>query len=311
MAFDRDSTLKKGEKFLRQGRLDAAIGEYVTVVEEQPRDWNTANLLGDLYFRAGQIDQALGQYNRIADHLMREGFYPKAAALYKKLLKIRPDDEGTQLLLADISTRQGLLADAKSYLTAVGARRRARGDRDGVADIALRLGSLDPADFGARLDAARTLEEMGRSDEAAQRFRAVYDDLQAADRIAEAQDSLRHAVRLNPHDRDGRAILARATVASGDVLAARDYLDRETAGDDPVLLAALVELNLRSGRIDEARGLMSELLAGDRELGHRLLATAWAICESLTRRLPPVISPRRPATWRSSPGGGRGTSRRC
>ena len=280
MAFDRDSTLKKGEKFLRQGRLDAAIGEYVTVVEEQPRDWNTANLLGDLYFRAGQIDQALGQYNRIADHLMREGFYPKAAALYKKLLKIRPDDEGTQLLLADISTRQGLLADAKSYLTAVGARRRARGDRDGVADIAIRLGSLDAADFEARLDAARTLEEMGRTDEAAQRFRAVYDDLQAADRIAEGQDALRHAVRLNPHDRDGRAILARATVASGDVLTARDYLDRETAGDDPVLLAALVELNLRSGRIDEARGLMSELLAGDRELGHRLLATAWAICES-------------------------------
>ena len=93
---------------------------------------------------------------------MREGFYPKAAALYKKILKIRPDDEGTQLLLADISTRQGLLADAKTYLTAVGARRRARGDRDGVADIAIRLGSLDPADFEVRLDSARTLEEMGR-----------------------------------------------------------------------------------------------------------------------------------------------------
>ncbi len=150
MAIDRDSTLKKGEKFLRQGRLDAAITEYVRVVEEQPRDWNTANLLGDLYFRAGQVDQALGQYHRIADHLMREGFYPKAAALYKKILKVRPDDEETQLLLADISTKQGLLADAKGYLTAVGARRRARGDRAGVADIAIRLGSLDPADFEAQ-----------------------------------------------------------------------------------------------------------------------------------------------------------------
>ena len=101
-------------------------------------------------------------------------------------------------MLADISTRQGLLADAKSYLTAVGARRRARGDRDGVADIAIRLGSLDPTDFAARLDAARTLEEMGRGDEAALRFRAVYDDLQSDDRIAEALDALRHAVRLNP-----------------------------------------------------------------------------------------------------------------
>jgi tetratricopeptide (TPR) repeat protein len=280
LAIDRDSTLKKGEKFLRQGRLDSAIGEYAKVVEEQPRDWNTANLLGDLYFRAGQVDQALEQYSRIADHLMREGFYPKAAALYKKILKVRPDDEDTQLLLAEISTKQGLLADAKGYLTAVGARRRERGDRAGVADIAIRLGSLDPADFDARLDAARTLEEMGQPAEAAVRFRAVHDDLAAENRTPEALDALKQAVRLNPQDRGGRTILARATVASGDILAAREYLDRETAAEDPVLLAALVELDLRSGKIDTARALMTELLYRDRELRHRLLATGWAVCES-------------------------------
>ena len=91
---------------------------------------------------------------------------------------------------------------------------------------------------------------MGQPAEAATRFRAIHDDLQAEDRTGEALDALRQAVRLNPQDREGRTILARATVASGDVLAAREYLDRETAGDDPVLLAALVELDLRSGRID-------------------------------------------------------------
>ena len=39
---------------LRQGKLDAAIAEYLRVVEDQPRDWNAANMLGDLYARAGQ-----------------------------------------------------------------------------------------------------------------------------------------------------------------------------------------------------------------------------------------------------------------
>ena len=34
MAFDRDDTLKKAEKLLRQGRLEPAIAEYVRVVEE-------------------------------------------------------------------------------------------------------------------------------------------------------------------------------------------------------------------------------------------------------------------------------------
>ena len=166
MPFDRVGTLRTAEKLLRQGKLDLAIAEYRKVLEDQPSDWNTTNTLGDLYLRAGQSDKAVNQYARIADHFLREGFYPKAAALYKKVLKITPDDETTQLHLAELSARQGLLADAKSYLTAVGSRRRARGDRRGADEIVIRLGSLDPADFDARLAAARAVEQSGEDAEA-------------------------------------------------------------------------------------------------------------------------------------------------
>ena len=54
--FDREGALESAEKALRQGRIDAAIVEYVKVVEAQPRDWNSANSLGDLYLRANQPD---------------------------------------------------------------------------------------------------------------------------------------------------------------------------------------------------------------------------------------------------------------
>jgi tetratricopeptide (TPR) repeat protein len=112
VAFDREDTLKKAEKLLRQGRLEPAIAEYLRVVEAESGDWVAANTLGDLYVRAGQSDKAAAQYSRIALHFVEEGFLPKAAALYKKLLKLNPDDEASQLQLADISQRQGLLADA-------------------------------------------------------------------------------------------------------------------------------------------------------------------------------------------------------
>ena len=105
MALDREDTLKKAEKLLRQGRLDAAIAEYVRVTEDQPRDWTTANTLGDLYVRANQPTKAVEQYGRIAEHFVQDGFYPKAAALYKKILKISPNDEQAQLYLAEISAR--------------------------------------------------------------------------------------------------------------------------------------------------------------------------------------------------------------
>ena len=66
---DRTATLRAAEKLLRQGKLQPAIEEYLRVVEDQPRDWNTANLVGDLYVRAGQIDKAVEQFTRIADSL--------------------------------------------------------------------------------------------------------------------------------------------------------------------------------------------------------------------------------------------------
>lgn len=119
MPTDRGETLKKAEKLLRQGRLDGAIAEYFRIVEENPQDWTTTNTLGDLYVRAGQVDKAVAQYTKIAEHLREEGFYPRAAALYKKILKIKSDDESVQLNLAEISAKQGLLADAKSYFVTV------------------------------------------------------------------------------------------------------------------------------------------------------------------------------------------------
>ena len=76
MPFDREGTLRKAEKLLRQGKLDLAIAEYRAVIDDQPADWNTANTLGDLYVRAGQVDRAIAEYNDIAAHLANEGFFP-------------------------------------------------------------------------------------------------------------------------------------------------------------------------------------------------------------------------------------------
>jgi tetratricopeptide (TPR) repeat protein len=277
LALDREDTLKKADKLLRQGRLDAAIAEYVRVVEDQPRDWNTANTLGDLYVRAKQTDKAVAQYARIARHFFDDGFYPKAAALYKKILKIYPDHEDSQLQLADLSAKQGLLADAKSYYQTVVARRRARGDRRGIDDIIVRLGTVDPADIDARTAAARVLSESGDKKGAAALFRALHADLAEKGRAADALEALRESVRLNPADAEGRAILAKAALAAGDVQAARAYLDREAAGNDSSLLMALADIELRSGNLDRARELLSRLLTVNRDLRHEITEHGWKL----------------------------------
>ena len=101
--FDRDAALKAADKALKTGKVDAAIAEYIKIVEAQPRDWNSANTLGDLYVRTNKLEKGVEQYTRIADHLADEGFYPKALALFKKILKLKPDHEYAMLKSGDLA----------------------------------------------------------------------------------------------------------------------------------------------------------------------------------------------------------------
>jgi tetratricopeptide (TPR) repeat protein len=223
VAIDRDATLKKAEKFLRQGRLDQAIAEYVKVVEEQPRDWSTVNALGDLLVRAGQLESGIEHYTRIADHFFEEGFLPRAAAVYKKILKLKPDEEHAALRGAEISERQGLLADAKAALAHVAERRLRRGDRRGAAEIHLKLGSLDPADVASGVSAAKAAAELGDVAGAVQRLLQLAADCQRKDKSAEALQALDEAVKIDPENREVRAELVARFMETGDLERATGY----------------------------------------------------------------------------------------
>ncbi len=214
--FDREGALKSAEKALRQGRIDAAIAEYAKIVESQPRDWNSANALGDLFVRAGQTDKGLAQYTRIADHLAEEGFYSKAAALFKKILKLKTDDEYALLQSGDLAAKQGTLADAKQYFLTAAELRRKRGDKKGAAEINIRIGTLDPEDVDSRLGAARAAVEMGDTVTGLREFRDVATLLDKRDRPAEALGAWQSAFELDQSDDSIRTRLFAAYLANGE-----------------------------------------------------------------------------------------------
>jgi tetratricopeptide (TPR) repeat protein len=222
VAIDRAATLRNAEKLLRQGKLALAIAEYVRVVDEFPRDWNTGNILGDLYVRAGRVDDAIEQFTRIAESLTEEGFLSKAGALYKKILKLKPDHEPALLQGAEIASSQGLLVDARAYLNALLERRRSRGDQRGVAQIRIRLAILDPADYAARFAAARARIDVGDAPGALQDFKSLARELIENGRPAEAIDALREAAVLRPDDEEVRERLVQVHLASGDFAKARE-----------------------------------------------------------------------------------------
>ncbi|HSK08967.1 MAG TPA: tetratricopeptide repeat protein, partial [Vicinamibacterales bacterium] len=198
MAIDRDTTLRKAEKFLRQGRLDSAIAEYLRVIEDQPRDWSTVNTVGDLLVRAGQVESAIQHYARIADHLFTEGFLPRAAAVYKKILKVKPDEEHALVQTAEIFQRQGLVVNAKKALETIADRRIKRGDRRGAAEILVRIGALDPSDLSAGLAAAKASGELGDTAAAVTALVRLAAEFLQRGKVAQSVQALDEAVRLDP-----------------------------------------------------------------------------------------------------------------
>jgi len=251
--FDREGALKSAEKALKQGRIDAAIAEYVKVVEAQPRDWNSANALGDLYVRANQLEKGLTQYTRIADHLATEGFYPKAAALFKKILKLKPTDEYALLQSAEMAIKQGTLADAKKLLQTVAALRTKRGDKKGAAEISVRLGMLDPEDLDARLRAAKAAADMGDKATALREFRDVAARLEKKEKPAEALEVWQAAFDLDPSDEDARGRLLAAYVAAGTPDLARKV------ARGPVELKQIAQAYEKAGQADAALAVLGEV----------------------------------------------------
>jgi len=221
-AFDRAAALRRAEKMLRIGQLEPAIEQYEQVVRHSPDDFATAASLGHLYLRAGATTKAVEHFIAVAGSLKARGLGAQAAAAYSRVLTLDDGNEEALLNLADIASSLHNVADARTHLTALERRRRARGDHHGAAEIIIRVAALDPQDFTARLAGACARQELGDVDGAVADLRGAADDLLTAGRHSEAAEMLKEATVLAPHDQSLRDRLFDAHLLANNFAAAKE-----------------------------------------------------------------------------------------
>ena len=115
MASDKQrlALLKKANKLFRQGKSDAAIKEYNQILSLKPDDLEVRRIVGDLQLRQNNMPGAIEQFEWIADYYLKEGFFAKAIAMFKRITRVDPNYEEALFKLADLYTRQGLVIEAK------------------------------------------------------------------------------------------------------------------------------------------------------------------------------------------------------
>ncbi len=113
MADKRVALLKRANKLFRQGKADAAVKEYKKILEIKPDDLEVRRIVGDLELRQTNNKGAIEKFEWIADYYLKEGFFAKAIAMFKRITRIDPNYESALFKLAELYTKQGLVMEAK------------------------------------------------------------------------------------------------------------------------------------------------------------------------------------------------------
>jgi tetratricopeptide (TPR) repeat protein len=249
----------------RAGRFDKSIDLLRQIITENPRDWNTINRVGDLYAKLNNPKAANEQYVKVARYFADDGFYLKAIAVWKKVLRNDPSMLEGHVSLGDLYAKQGLVAEAKQTFGLVIDECVKRNRLREAGDMLRRMAEVDPADMKVRIRLAELYAREGSQERAAAEYVAIADELVKKGHLAEAMQLIEKALRSGT--RSTRLLLAAARVhfVQKDYPKAIGLLEeaRRAAPRDRDVALRLAEALLGARRPDQARQVLEGLLKGD------------------------------------------------
>jgi tetratricopeptide (TPR) repeat protein len=250
------------DKLEKSGKLDQAIVLYRQIVEDNPRDWNTINKIGDLFAKLNKPREASAEYAKVADFYTRDGFLLKAIAIWKKINKLDASALEPYLQLADLYAKQGLMMEAKSQYQYVVDEHIKRGKNREAGDVLKKMAEIDPGDLKIRSKLADLYTREGSASKAVEEHIAIAEELNRKGHLAEALQVLEKGLKLDSKSVRLRVELGRAHTVQKNHEKAAQYLEeavRLSPGDNQVL-ARLGEAYVGGRKIDEAEAIFSRLI---------------------------------------------------
>lgn len=162
--------MRAAERFLSQGKIRAAIGEYKQIIENDPKDFSTLNILGDLHIKNSDSKEAVGCYKQVAEHYGNQGFAQKAIAIYNKILRLQPNSIEISEKLAQLYQLKGSVAEARAHYTAIAEIYQRKGQKLEALAVWKQIAQLDPNNTEIYLKIAEVGWQEEHFDEAAEAF---------------------------------------------------------------------------------------------------------------------------------------------
>jgi tetratricopeptide (TPR) repeat protein len=262
MTFDRSKAMRNAERFIAQGKLRSAIDEYKEVVRNDPRDFGTLNMLGDLHIKEGNKNEAVKCYEKVAEYYSRQGFAQKAIAIYNKIARIKPDSPEISEKLAELYRAKGSVSEAKSHYTTLAEHYLKKGYRTEAFAIWKQIGLLDPNNTQVFITLAEAYLEDNELDEAAESYCEAANRFSRAGDHNSAVDSLTKALTINPTNVNSLNTFVKELDELGRADEAieklEDLLQNNSRNRDVSRL--LIDCHIKCGRPDDAERVLIKLV---------------------------------------------------
>ncbi len=265
-ADNRLALLKQANKFVRQGKNENAIKAFRKILEIKPNDLEIRRIVGDLELKEHNTSGAVEQFEWIADYYLKEGFFTKAIAMFKRITRIDPNYEGVSFKLADLYTKQGLVIEAKQIYLDLAEEYKRKQNHKKALDMYKKILEFDRNNIKMRLLLADNYLREGLEDNAVTEYLTASDILINKKDFKRAEELL---TRIFEKSKNFKIIekLANCYTVQRDDQKAIDLLKSLGQGlyQHINLLKILGELYFRNDLLEEAEQIYKKITEIDSE----------------------------------------------
>ena len=285
MALDKNAVQDNAQKYAAQGKLVEAIAEWKKLADLSPNDGTPYNAIGDLYLKKNAANDAVEAYFKAAAAFRTGGAALKAIAVFKKILKIDPNQFAAYKFLADLNAERGLVSNAVAdYLALSKLYLKANKSKEALETYRAVV-KLEASNLDARRQLADLCLKQGWNDEGARAFIELGRECANQRRMAEAKEAYQSALKLDSKNREAEQLLQAlesggaapppAAAAAGSAASPASQVDpNNLAAASKSGLLEYANSQMNGGQYGPAEAALTELLS--REPGEsevcRLLA---------------------------------------
>lgn len=263
MSFDKTKAIRNAERYLSQGKLRAAITEYKQIVQHDPRDIGTLNMLGDLHAKNSEKKEAVECFTQVAEHYGKQGFAQKAIAVYNKISRLQPESLEVSAKLAELYQSKGSFSEARQHYTSLAEQYQKKGMKIEALAIWKQIAQLDPANTQVYLKIAESYWQENQKDDAAESFAEAGFRFSEQNMHEQALAAFSRSLEIKPGDFKALNGFVRSQMNLGYTDDAAETLQKilEQQPNNRDVLYLLVECHLDAGNTAEAEQAVIKLVA--------------------------------------------------